>query len=124
VLPHCTAVGKALLANLPDNEVRALLHRTGLPARTAGTITDPDRLLSHLTLVRGRGYAVDDGEQETGVRCLGVALPGARAPMAVSVSGPSGRITDDAILRLVPELQRVAGEMGRALSAEPGQPQG
>ncbi len=117
VLPHGTAVGKALLAQLPDEAVRALLSRTGMPARTDATITDPDHFLVHLDEVRRAGYAVDDGEQETSVRCLGMAVPDAPTPMAVSVSGPAGRITDATEQLFVPELRRVAAEMGRALSS-------
>jgi IclR family acetate operon transcriptional repressor len=117
VAPHATAVGKALLANLPDDDVRDLLSRTGMPARTAATLTDPAALLTHLAEVRRRGYAVDDEEQETGVRCLAVAIPAAPRAMAVSVSGPSGRITDAAIERFAPRLTRVATRMGVALSA-------
>ncbi|MGA8113988.1 MAG: IclR family transcriptional regulator [Actinocatenispora sp.] len=117
VPPHGTAVGKALLADLPDAAVRAMLGRTGMPARTDATITDPDRLLEHLREVRIRGYAMDDGEQEAGVRCLGAAIPDAPSPMAVSVSGPASRITDSATGRFVPELRRIARAMSQALSS-------
>ena len=117
VLPHATAVGKALLANLPDDAVRALLRRTGMPAYTPATLTDADQMLAHLHAVRHRGYAVDDEEQETGVRCFAVALPAAAQSMAISVSGPTGRISDTAIARFTPELRRVAAALGAALGA-------
>ena len=48
VLPHCTAVGKALLASSSDDDVRALLARTGLPRHTPHTVTDPEELLGQL----------------------------------------------------------------------------
>jgi IclR family transcriptional regulator, acetate operon repressor len=115
VLPHCTAVGKALLAGLPDDEVRALLARTGMPAHTPNTITEPDALLAALAEVRERGYASDDGEQEIGVRCLGVAVPTGSARMAVSVSGPHGRLTDAAVRDIVARLREVATELGARL---------
>ena len=79
VRPHCTAVGKALLAQLPPGEARALLERDGMPAYTPTTITDPDLLLAHLEVIRKQGYAVDEGEQEIGVRCFAVAVPDAPA---------------------------------------------
>src|SRR6476646_6589221 len=60
VLPHCTAVGKALLATSTDKDVRALLSRTGLPRHTPHTVTDPDELLEQLGLIRDRGYAMDE----------------------------------------------------------------
>lgn len=113
VPPHCTGVGKALLAGLAPQEVRALLARTGMPAATARTITDPDTLLAELERVRALGYAVDDGEQETGVRCLAVRVPDAPTAAAVSISGPAGRVTDDATDTIVPALHAAA----RALSA-------
>ena len=75
---HCTAVGKAMLAQLPPEQARALLERDGMPASTPTTITDPDLLLAHLEVIRKQGYAVDEGEQEIG-RAL---LRGGRAGRA------------------------------------------
>jgi DNA-binding IclR family transcriptional regulator len=63
---HCTSIGKAILAAMPDDEVRALVRRTGLPARTERTITDEGALLAELAAVRERGYAEDHEENETG----------------------------------------------------------
>src|SRR5262249_61864597 len=77
VQPHCTAVGKALLAELPPGEARALLERDGMPAYTPTTITDSDLLIAHLEVIRKQGYAVDEGEQEVAVRCFAVAVPAA-----------------------------------------------
>src|SRR3989442_10178907 len=70
VMPHCTGVGKALLSTLSVNEVTQILRRTGMPAKTETTITTPEAMLRELAEVRERGYAVDNGEQETGVRCV------------------------------------------------------
>src|SRR6202167_3064067 len=84
VRPHCTAVGKALLAQLPAGEARAMLDREGLPAFTPTTITDPDLLLAHLEVIRKQGYSVDEGEQEVGVRCFAVAVPAPPAGSPVS----------------------------------------
>src|SRR5215207_971408 len=53
---HCTGVGKVLLAGLPDDEVREVLARAGMPARTARTLTDADALLAELHRVAGQGY--------------------------------------------------------------------
>jgi IclR family acetate operon transcriptional repressor len=115
---HCTGVGKVLLARRPPEEVRALLARTGLPPRTERTITDPDALLTELRRVAGQGFAVDDGEQEAGVRCLAVPVPGL-VEAALSVSGPEGRLPADALPRLVPVLQAAAAALAGELSAEP-----
>lgn len=117
VLPHSTGVGKALLAGLPPGEVRALLERTGMPAATGRTITDPDALLDELARIRARGYAADDGEQEVGVRCLAVSVPDSPTAAAISISGPAGRVTEAATGTIVPVLQEVALALSRALTA-------
>ncbi|GAA0899869.1 MULTISPECIES: IclR family transcriptional regulator [Streptomyces violaceusniger group] len=117
VLPHTTGVGKALLADTPPEEVRALLARTGMPAATEKTITSPDGFLEALRQVHEHGYAVDDNEQEMGVRCLAVPVPDSPAPAAISISGPAGRVTDEATERIVPILKEVAAELSDALAS-------
>jgi IclR family acetate operon transcriptional repressor len=116
VLPHCTAVGKAMLASSPDDEVRALLGRTGLPRHTEHTVTDPEELLAQLAEVRERGYAVDEGEQEVGVRCVAVAVPGSTLRLAMSVSGPAPRMSDELVVHAVPVLQDAAAGVADALA--------
>jgi len=114
VLPHCTAVGKAIMADMPAGEVQDLLGRTGMPRHTEHTITDPDVFAEQLRWSAEHGYAIDDGEQELGVRCVAVAVPGVRAHLALSVSGPAGRMTPETVDRAVPLLAAA----GRALAAE------
>jgi DNA-binding IclR family transcriptional regulator len=88
LLLHSTAIGKAILASLSDEEVAAICRRTGMPRRTTQTITSPADLLTHLTEVRRRGYAVDDEEDVEGMRCLGAAVTGNNGQVigAVSIS--------------------------------------
>lgn len=114
---HCSGVGKAVLSQLPEAEVRELVTRAGMPARTPNTITDPDVLAAELALVRARGWAEDDGEAELGVRCFAVPVPGTPVLTAISVSGPQARVTPDAAERIVPLLQRAAEE----LADDPGE---
>ncbi|MFI9077248.1 MULTISPECIES: IclR family transcriptional regulator [Streptomyces] len=116
VLPHSTGVGKALLAHHSPEEVRALLGRTGMPAATEKTITDPDRFLDALADVRRLGYAVDDNEQEIGVRCLAVPVPNSPTSAAISISGPTGRVSEAATDKIVPVLQDVAAQLSVALA--------
>jgi IclR family transcriptional regulator, acetate operon repressor len=71
---HCTSIGKAILATMPDAEVRALLRRAGMGARTPHTLTDEDLLLKDLAGVRRRGYAEDHEENEAGVCAVGAAV--------------------------------------------------
>jgi IclR family acetate operon transcriptional repressor len=108
VLPHSTGVGKALLSTLPDEQVLEIVERTGMPAQTSRTITDPDDLLRALEQARRLGYTTDDGEQEEGVRC--VAVPGVGAPgrAAISVSGPDSRVTLDRVDEIAPVLMKAA----------------
>ena len=93
-----------------------MLARTGLPALTSSTITDPAALRAELAVARERGYATDDGEQEPGVRCVAVPVGGPHGPVALSVSGPQGRLDAAALHRIVP-LVVAAGERLRAALA-------
>ncbi|MDH6237696.1 IclR family transcriptional regulator [Cryobacterium sp. CG_9.6] len=111
---HDTGVGKAILAQMKDDVVRALVARTGLPMATASSISSVEDLLADLALIRERGYAIDDGEQETGVRCFAIGVPNSPTLTAISVSGPLSRVDDSFAERAVP-LLRAAAE---ALSAD------
>ena len=111
VMLHCTGVGKAILSQESDDEVTATLKRTGMPARTEHTITTLKKMLEELEAVRERGYAVDDGEQELGVRCVAVPIAGLPFRAAVSISGPSSRVTLDEVDVIAPVLQRAAEQL-------------
>jgi IclR family transcriptional regulator, acetate operon repressor len=108
VLPHSTGVGKAILAQMDPADVRALLARTGMPARTEHTFTTPEALAAELARTRERGYALDEGEQEIGVRCVAVAVPDAPQRLALSVSGPLPRMTEEFVQRATGPLHRAA----------------
>jgi IclR family transcriptional regulator, acetate operon repressor len=111
VMPHCTGVGKAIMSTMSDDEVTALLQRTGMPARTEHTITDVDAMLAELATIREAGYAVDDGEQELGVRCVAVPVPDLPFRAAISVSGPDSRVTADQVGQIAPAARRAAAEL-------------
>ncbi len=115
VLPHCTAVGKAILADLPRSQVGELLERTGMPRYTAATLTSVAEFEEVLDTVSERGYALDDGEQEEGVRCVAVSLPQAPSRLGISVSGPATRMTDDLISRAIPLIRHAGQELTTAL---------
>jgi len=97
--PHYIAVGKAMLAHLPEERLDAIIEDNGLPGRTERTITDPGQLREHLATVRERGYAVDDEERARGVRCVGAPILDDAGDVlgGISVSGPAQRMTDDRI---------------------------
>lgn len=115
VLPHSTAVGKVLLAQLPERQVTDLLRRTGMPAHTEHTITTPAAFVEQLAAIRDQGYAVDDGEQELGVRCIAVAVPNAPTMTAISISGPAARVSEARYGEVVPALKGIAAELSAAL---------
>ncbi|WP_249522571.1 IclR family transcriptional regulator [Modestobacter marinus] len=112
---HCTGVGKALLSQLPPGTARELLERGGMPRRTAKTITDPDELLALLPQIAEQGYVLDDGEQEIGVRCVAVPVPGGPAQTAISVSGPEGRVPMESVPEIVALLQQAAAGLAAEL---------
>ena len=111
---HCTGVGKALLAAVTPAQAGRLVTATPLTARTAGTITDRTALHAEIALTRARGYALDEGEMEAGVRCVAVGMAG-KLPMAVSVSGPAVRMTDDLIASAVSALRTATAQLRRQL---------
>jgi IclR family transcriptional regulator, acetate operon repressor len=109
---HCTGVGKALLAQLDDDAVGTIVDRRGLAPHTPHTLTTRVALLSDLREIRQRGYALDDQEQEVGVRCVAAPIPAEMLTgMAVSVSGPVTRMTDDLVKRAVPLLHSAARQL-------------
>jgi IclR family acetate operon transcriptional repressor len=116
---HSTGVGKAILAGLPDDQVDRIISRTGLPAATTHTITDPAKLRTELNRVRRTGHARDNGEQEIGVVCYAVRIPEVPVSMAISVSGPAFRMTQDlgktAVPLLISEAQAISAELLGAL---------
>lgn len=118
VHPHSTGVGKALLAQLPDDRVLDIVRRTGMPRYTSTTITSEDALLAELAAVRDRGYSIDEGEQEVGVRCFAMAVPGVPTPSAVSVSGPDARVTVGSADAVVPALSEAARALRASLGSD------
>lgn len=91
---HCCSVGKVILANLSSNQIEAILGRTGLPRRTENTICDQFELDKHLKRVRALGFAVDNEENEKGIRCVAAAIRdiSGNVVAAVSISAPAARV--------------------------------
>jgi DNA-binding IclR family transcriptional regulator len=115
---HCTAVGKAMLAWLPEKEVDNILRHHGLPRMTPNTIMTPAELKSELERVRQRGYAIDNEEVEEGVRCLGAAVLDhtGRPIAALSVSAPAFRLPTEKLAAVAASVCLAA----RLLSEESG----
>ena len=96
---NCTAVGKVLLAYMPEMDTEIIIQQIDHNRRTNNTITDPSELKQHLNMIREKGYAVDDEENEVGVRCVAAPIRNeiGNVVAAMSVSGPTTRITNEKI---------------------------
>lgn len=114
---HSTGVGKAILSQLSDDAVRDIIARTGTPRDTERSIDSLDALLADLALTRERGYAIDDGEQEIGVRCYAMAVPDMPVATAVSVSLPTARADEGFAERAVPVLREIVAEISALAKA-------
>jgi IclR family transcriptional regulator, acetate operon repressor len=104
---HSTALGKALAAQRPSHEVERILAAEGMAKLTPRTITDRGEFLKVLESVRRTGFAVDNSENEEGGRCVAVAIPLERMPLAISLSAPAVRFS-------MREVEAVAAELTRA----------
>lgn len=92
---HSSSVGKVLLAYMEDESVRRLFNETELRKKTESTIVHIEQLRVHLSEVRNRGYAIDDEENEVGIRCVAAPIydESGKVHAAMSISGPTTRIT-------------------------------
>lgn len=90
---HCTGVGKAIMAFLPDEEVKNIIELYGMPAFTPNTITSAEELQKELVNIRNTGYAIDNMEHEYGVKCVAAPIfnDSGQAIASMSLSGPSLR---------------------------------
>ncbi len=113
---YCSALGKALLAEMPVPEVRKLVEWRGLPRLTANTITSPERLFEELATVRAQGYAVDDEEHSIGLRCVAAAIfdEVGQPVAAVSLSAPKARVSNSRMAVLGEIVNRGAAEITAA----------
>jgi DNA-binding IclR family transcriptional regulator len=117
---NCTALGKAMLAQL-DPAVVAERYRqlSAFPRLSERSLRNVDALLEDLERTRARGYAIDDEENTIGVTCYGVAIPRhdpAEPPRAVSVTMLKARVTDAVVEQLVANLAELAARLGRRSS--------
>lgn len=109
LLPHCTALGKSILAASSNECVESIIERYDLPKRTENTITSRAELDVQLEAIRERGYALDDEERIEGLRCVAAPVTdGESAVGALSVSGPVKRLQGEQFRVTLPELVRRA----------------
>lgn len=110
---HCTGLGKSLLAFQGPEVIEAFLRDHRLGRHNENTIVNPKRLRESLSHVERMGYALDDEEDEIGVRCIGtpVLAKDGRPVAAISIAGSTTEICSETIVPLVEELKRSAAAM-------------
>ena len=115
---HSTSLGKAMMAFLPDADALAL--RSDLPQRTINTLTDADKLRRQVDDVRRRGYAIEVGENEDGLMCIGVPiLDRTGYPVAaMSLSAPERRMKPELTMVAADALKGAAKRISTHLSAQ------
>lgn len=117
---HCSGVGKALLAFQDEPARSALLGRLRLDAHTPHTITDRAGLVAQIEAIRACGYAIDNEEIEEGLRCVAAPVRDHSGGVvaAVSISGPTTRVTEAAISDIAQAVTRCAAAISRDFGAQ------
>lgn len=118
---YCSGVGKAIMAALPEEEVKKIWNESIIEKKTENTITDYARMQETLEGIRRNGYALDDEENEKGVRCIAACLYSYRKDVqyAFSISGPTSRMTRERVAELAVDVRRVQEELSRELGCYP-----
>lgn len=122
---HNSAPGKAVLSELPREEVKRILQLRGLPATTDDTITEKGTLLDELETIRERGYSTNNEELERGFRSVGAPIHHADGTVlgALSIGGPAYRFQvnssseSESIDQLLAAVNRVEDKITRATTS-------
>jgi DNA-binding IclR family transcriptional regulator len=114
---YCTAVGKVILAFLPEEEISRIIHDKPLKKITANTLADRDLLLKDLAKIRKRGYATDDMEHEEHLRCVAAPIWNVQGEVfaSLSISGPAVRNTYERIEAMAPSVVTAGLEISKRL---------
>lgn len=114
---YCTGLGKAYLAFQEPSAIESYLSASPLERKTATTITDRELLRREMTVVRARGYALDEGENEEGVRCIAAPVldNNGCSVAAISVTGPTTRMFDSRIAEIAPSVLASAEAIGEQI---------
>ncbi|MGH8681939.1 MAG: IclR family transcriptional regulator [Burkholderiales bacterium] len=118
VPPHCTAIGKLLLSELPEAALDALLANGALTRYTRTTITDVRRLKEALRRIRRQGYSTDNEEFMSGVVCIAAPVRGPRDGQVcagLAISAAEARLTLAGVKRFLPDLREAARKLARSL---------
>jgi IclR family acetate operon transcriptional repressor len=120
-LMHASGVGKALLAGFPEARVKQILYAKGLPRFTDKTRVDPAELFGELAESRERGWAIDDEERTPGMRCIAAPIYNelGETIAAVSISGPTVRLTSQRLSEFGPLVMRAADQITSSIGGAP-----
>ncbi|OOY06904.1 transcriptional regulator [Thioclava sp. F36-7] len=118
----CSAMGKAILTTWPDDDIVALAHRVGFHTLTSRSHRNISSLVADIQVCRERGYAIDDGEHATGLRCVGAAIwsPNGEAVGAISVSALSSRLVGPRIFEVGTLVREASRDLTRQLGSGRG----
>lgn len=117
---HCSSVGKAILSQLPETDVVALIQQVGMHPYTAKTITDLPALIEDLEKSRKRGYALDLEEFESGVCCIGAPCLNSRGEVvgSFSISMPTVRADWERMQEITTKVVNLARQISSSLGYE------
>jgi len=115
---HCTAMGKSLVAFLPDDERDTVLDQLTFDAYTERTLTTRDELLADLEATRDRGFAIVDREYEPDIRAIAMPIVDGRGlPRAsLCIAAPSSRVSQAQLRAFAKPLRLAVAELGLQLA--------
>jgi len=115
---YCSAVGKAILAEMMDEDVQYIWENSVIEKKTVNTITTLQELKKELIVVREKGYAIDNEENELGVRCIAVCIRNhqGQPDNAFSISAPAVHMTQDRMEHLAGEILKAKESIQKVLS--------
>lgn len=116
---YCSGVGKAILADMEDDQIIQIWEQSELQSYTTNTVTDYESFYNVISTIRKNGYAMDNEEMEIGVRCIAVSLGSVhhKFPYAISISAPKDRMREKQINQykklLLNTKKQLLGELGQ-----------
>ena len=118
---YCTAVGKVLLSTMSDNEVDSICRLKGMRKVTPSTITNLEILKNELKKIKKQGYALDDEENEVGLRCIAAPISdlSGKVIAAISISAPIMRMTDEQVVKTSEIVRETADKISFEMGYRP-----
>ena len=118
---HCTSMGKVLLAWRDEESIDEMLNQTTLTGLTEKTITDRNELKKHLQMIRKRGWALDDEENEPDIRCVAAPVRHITGTViaAISVSGLATRLNDEVLPEVSEQVMNAAIQLSAKMGSHP-----